>query len=191
MTFSRLSLPAAITLAVLAFLPSAQAGESGKEGWLGSVGSFLLDGLGPARTMEDIRREEERARDVPLQPVGEPSAEAAKPQPVEAVKPVMAAPVVPDALPAPDLMPAAAPAVTVAPKPAPAPKPEVKAAAAVAPVPRPAVAPHPVAVRAEEPPAAALPANRIAATASLEQAIRLGGAGELYGGKAKVSSAAP
>lgn len=142
------------------------------------LGNFVLDGLGPARTMEDIQREEReaRARELQARRQAEEKAVAAEPAPPA---PVVVAPV---AEPAPRDAVKLAKVEPAKPLPA-----EVKSAALpVVPV---DVIPPPPKARPQLdakvlPAAPAVPADplksHIAATASVDQALRLGGPTQIY-----------
>lgn len=163
-------------------LASPAAAEEQHSDWLGAVGDFVSAGLGPARTLDDIRREEERAREAAMViPEAAPAPEVAPPPPAAEIDtappPVVAAPAAPvmprSAMPAPrpagkPVVPVAAPAPAPIPVPAPRPKPVVPVAVAV---PAPVPAPEP-------------PSSRIAATATVDQAIKLGGSVDNYGSSA-------
>ena len=175
------------TLLVALASPALAADEQGSSSWLGAVGDFVSAGLGPARTMDDIRREEEAAREAKAKaelkrdevaPLPKLAAPAAPPPPPPAVVPEhgpVPMPVV--AAPAPAPAPVVSKPLAEVKKPVPQPAP----AAAVVPVPapRPAV---PVAVRAAPvaPPPPEPLTSRIAATATLDQAVKLGGSADLY-----------
>ena len=171
-------------LALVAMTVPAAAEEETNADWLGVVGDFVMAGLGPARTVEDIRRQEERAREAYLRDLSERenAAEAsATPSRDEAeieVKGVaedeadtdadVAVAPVPDIssdVPAPVIVPvtAVAGSVPVAPE------------AVARPLSKPVV---PVAVRVVPPPEPLV--SRIAATATVDQAIRLGGSSDTY-----------
>lgn len=172
-------------LAMVALTSPARAEEQGPD-WLGAVGDFVRAGLGPARTIDDIRREEERAREAR-------EAAAAKSETAPAVNAVVhPAPSVPAPTPSPSVEVEAAPTpVFAAPAPsrnAPEARPAKPAIAVAAPAPAPVPLPVPVArpkpvvahVPAPQPPAEPL-SSRIAATATLDQAIKLGGSADTYG----------
>lgn len=149
----------ALSVPAYAQEPPPKPGSSLLQG----LGDFLRDGLSAPRTAADLAREEEKARQAaisPQPPVPEPASEA--PPAPDAPPPVVEAPPPP-----------------VPPTPAPAQAPVIEPAATpMAPPPaRPAT---PIVV--PQPPAAEpiAPAERIAGTATLEQAIRLGGPIELY-----------
>ncbi|MCA1908403.1 MAG: hypothetical protein LDL39_08585, partial [Magnetospirillum sp.] len=143
------------------------------------LGNFVLDGLGPARTMEDIQREEREARARELQSrreteekavVAEPAppapvaaaAPVATQQPQDAVKLARVEPAKP--LPA-EVKPAAVPVVPVdIIPPPPKARPQLDAKALPA---GPAVPAEPL-------------KSHIAATASVDQALRLGGPMQIY-----------
>ncbi|MGE5476071.1 MAG: hypothetical protein ACM3Q1_05415 [Bacteroidales bacterium] len=184
-----------IVLALLATvaLTAPAAAEEQDGDWLGAVGDFVRAGLGPARTIDDIRREEERAREAREAAAAKAeAAAAAKAEPAPAVKVVShpaPAPVVP-AAPEPEAFaPVVAapvvPAAPVAPRPQPKPAATAAAAPAPAPVPVPVARPKPVvpvAARVPTPPPPPEPlGSRIAATATVDQAIKLGGSADTYG----------
>lgn len=161
-------------LLALAVAAPAYAEESGSD-WLGSVSDFVRSGLGPPRTIEDIRREEQRRVTEGLKPA----------------EPTQVAPV-PVAVPAAEPEPEAAAPVIAAPDPVPEIKPEPKKAEVTArpvvpvpPIPVPEAKPKPV-VRVPVPPLPPEPlTSRIAATATLDQAVKLGGSAEIYGARTK------
>lgn len=184
----------AAALLALAAPPPAAAGEP-VPAWLSAVGDFVRDGLAPPRTVEDLQREEReqgyrQSQPKPLTP--EPVRLAA---PVAVPEPAAPAPVVESVVaPPPPGDPAAieprkaVPAVTPAP------------VAALAPAPRPVVAPAEVKPRPSAPvarvvqvppPPEPLTGSRIAATATLDQAIKLGGPAGLYGQRVKKPQAVP
>lgn len=203
-------------LALVALTTPAAAEEQGSD-WLGSVGDFVRAGLGPARTIEDIRRDEERAREAALQ--GEPAKAEPKVAHVAPVEPPPVSPVpgtpvavtsVAPPVPVPQAAPVAKPAAVrppmtpeARPQARPEPRPQVQskanvtpvsvpAAVATAPVPVPLPearpkAPAPVAARPTEQSAPELPASRIAATATVDQAIKLGGSSDTYSQRFGVS----
>lgn len=179
-------------LALVAMTVPAAAEEETNADWLGVVGDFVMAGLGPARTVEDIRRQEERAREAYLRDLSErenATEASAAPSRDEAeieVKGVAEDEADTDAdvavAPVPDIssdVPAPVTAVVpVAPEAVARPlsKPVQQA---VAPAPEAAVKPVvPVAVRVV-PPSESL-VSRIAATATVDQAIRLGGSADTY-----------
>jgi len=180
--------PALVALLVAAGTPAAA--EDKGSSWLGAVGDFVRDGLSPPRTADDIAREEEAARQAKARA---PEPAAPKPEPAA---PKLALPTPPPPAPVVEPQPApvlAEPAPVPAPAPAPAPvtkplaevkKPAPAPAAVTVPAARPAV---PVAVRhAPVPPPPPEPlTSRIAATATLDQAVKLGGPAELYTAKVK------
>ena len=197
--------PLLLALALLLPASSAMAGDEG--GFLHSLGQFVLDGLGPPRTMEDIQREERQAAAARLAAEADSrraeEAGSAAPSPVmvavAAQKPesdAVAAPVQVarvDAVVFPPEVSAgtesaspalssetavAAPPPTTADRADPSEEPRV---VAVPPPPR----PRPVAVETRVAQVApVLPAeplkSTIAATATVDQAVRLGGASGLY-----------
>ncbi|MBX9634433.1 MAG: hypothetical protein K2X44_05565 [Magnetospirillum sp.] len=177
-------------VALMATVGTPAAAEEQGSNWLGAVGSFVLNGLGPARTLEDIQREEQRARETPKPaapklaapvPVAEP--EVARPVTPPA-DPVLAAPVqvapVPEVKPAPEPKKAevkrveAKPVASAMPVPEakPMPVPEAKPKQAIARTPIPQPPPEPL-------------TSRIAATATLDQAVKLGGSADIYSGRIK------
>lgn len=185
-------------LAMVALTSPARAEEQGSD-WLGAVGDFVRAGLGPARTIDDIRREEERAREAheaaAAKSEAAPAVNAvAHPAPVapapageaEAVAaPVFAAPAPAPVRNVPEVRPVTKPAAAAIPVPAPVARPAMAATApapAPVPLPVPVARPKPVAahVPAPQPPAEPL-TSRIAATATLDQAIKLGGSTDTYG----------
>lgn len=194
-------------LALVALTTPAAAEENGPD-WLSAVGDFVQAGLGPARTMEDIRREEERARqevlrdaarqerpavdeaeiEVKVRPDdgdddGDTAADTAQPA-TETPAAETSAAVVPPAVAAPVAKAAAGsrPAAAVPAEQArPSAKPERVATAVPLPVPVPQA--RPVTARVSVPPPAAAPEpllSRIAATATVDQAIHLGGSEDTY-----------
>lgn len=159
--------------------------------WLKSLGTFVRDGVTPPRTAAELAREEEERRQkaireaeahkpVLVQPVP-PPAEAQPPQPE--VPPPAAVEVTPAAKPAKP-QPAVAAPVTPTPTPAPAP---VASEAGPGPLPLPMPKARPkMVVPVIQPPPAPVPATeRIAGTATLDQAIKLGGPADLYGQRIK------
>lgn len=170
----RISRAALIALPLALLAPAAQASENEPD-LFRSLGKFVLDGLGPARTMEDIQREERQVAHAKAQ-AEKALDEAKKAEPV-AVSAVQPAPVPPAAEPEP--VPVAiirAPAKTV----------KVEPAKMVVPEPKVAIIPPPPRarpvemVRAVAPPPEPLKSH-IAATATVDQAIKLGGPSGLYG----------
>lgn len=170
--------------ALLAFAVAAPAyAEEPGSDWLGSVTDFVRSGLGPARTLEDIRREEQQRVTEGLK-----------------LEPKLVAPV-PAAIPAPVAAPEVPEAVIAAPVPAPEIKPEPKKAevkvkpvvpvavpvvAPLPPIPVPEAKPKQVVVRVPVPPLPPEPlSSRIAATATVDQAVKLGGSAETYGVRTK------
>ncbi|MBC7952941.1 MAG: hypothetical protein H7Z12_14125, partial [Rhodospirillaceae bacterium] len=172
-----------VALLALAAAAPACAEESGSD-WLGSVTDFVRDGLGPPRTVEDIRREEQQRVSEGLKaPEPEPKLvapmPAAIPMPAPEVEPEVVAPVV--AAPAPEIKPEPKKAEVKV-------KPVVVPVAAPAPVmPVPEAKPKPVIVRVPVPLLPPEPlTSRIAATATLDQAVKLGGSAEIYGARIKI-----
>jgi hypothetical protein len=155
--------PALMALMVAVASPAAAEDSN----WLGSFGDFVSNGLGPARTLEEINSDEARppARVEPAAPkLVMPVAPAAEPVVEPEAAPVVAAPA--PILPAPVVKavekakPAAVPVAL--PLPEPKPKPVVPVRLPVPPPP-----PEPL-------------TSRIAATATADQAIKLGGSAVLY-----------
>lgn len=191
----------AAALLVLAVPLPAAAGES-VPAWLSAVGDFVRDGLAPPRTVEDLQREEREQAYRQSQPKP-PDAKAPEPQPVRMAAPAAAPEPIPAFPPAPIATPmVAAPAVAAPPPEAVPPAPAVTPAPAPAPAPapRPVVAPAEIKPRPVVPVARVLPTppppepltgSRIAATATLDQAIKLGGPAGLYGRRVKKPQAAP
>lgn len=175
----RISRAALIALPLALLAPPALASETETD-LFQSLGKFVLDGLGPARTMEDVQREERQAAQAKAQ--AEKMREEAKAEPVSvtAVEPVARQP---------------QPEVEVTPAPvvhhAPAKLVKVEPAKVVVPEPKPAAIPSPPRARPVEvvraaPPVVNLPPpeplkSHIAATATVDQAIKLGGPSGLYG----------
>lgn len=165
-------------VAVLAATPArAQEIQPGSEAdFLSVLGDFILDGLSPPRTAADLAREEEKARAASLKADDAPAAVAPPlPAPVAIEPPpeqkTIAAPTSPP-VSSPSSPPAAEPAALPAVTP-PVPEAPPPVVAAPAPRPQPIVVPRPA---AEPIPAA----DRIAGTATLEQAVKLGGPMDLY-----------
>jgi hypothetical protein len=207
---ARLVLTAAAVAFTLAGFPAAASEPA--PAWLSAIGDFVRDGLEPPRTAEDLFREESRGLAKPAPASKTTPVAVAAPRPVEPVQPTpepaaIAAPQQPGAIAAPQPGAIAAPQAVGSPAPAvvvetSAPVRKAAAAAAaprlvVAPAaPRPVVAPaelqpRPV-IRAAtrnmpvpQPAAEPLTGNRIAATATLDQAIRLGGPAGLYAQRVK------
>lgn len=196
-TMRRALTAAALVLTVTASLAAPAAAEEATPQWLSTLGAFVRDGLAPPRTAEDVLREEAAPKPAPKPvPVAAP-APAPAPEPVRVAQPQPAPPPAPPAAIEPPSPPAAAPVVNAAPAPAP-PKPETAFKKTEPPQPSPrAVAPAelkprpvvPVAVRPAAPPAPPPPepltGSRIAATATLDQAMRLGGPASLYAQRVK------
>lgn len=189
---------AALGVGVAVTAPAAAAEPTPP--WLSAIGEFVRDGLAPPRTAEDLFREEKAV--APPKPPTPPPVPVAAPPPAPA--------------PVPAAIPAAAsvfaPEPAEAPEPAKAasspPKAEAKVEAAVKkpdhsvqPGLRAVVAPAeikarpvlPVAVRPipAPPPPEPLTGSRIAATATLDQALKLGGAATLYGQRVSKPRATP
>lgn len=179
-------------LALMTAMANPAAAEEQGFNWLGAVGDFVLDGLGPPRTLDDIRREEQRARDS-SKPAALPDVAVPEPVPAAVAEPVM---------PPPEVPVLAAPAQIVPQfeeKPVPEPKkPEAKRAAEAKPVapavpvseakpmPVPEARPKAVVARVPTPPPPPEPlTSRIAATATLDQAVKLGGSADIYTRPAK------
>jgi hypothetical protein len=180
----RISHAALIALPLALLAPAAQASENEPD-LFRSLGKFVLDGLGPARTMEDVQREERQVAHAKAQ-AEKDRDEARKAEPVSvsvsvsAVQPAQAQPAA-----EPELVPVAvvrAPAKLV----------KVEPAKMVVPEPKVAIIPPPPRarpvemVRAAAPPVVNLPPpeplkSHIAATATVDQAIKLGGPAGLYG----------
>lgn len=178
-----------VPLALLALPARASESESGnaQPDLFRALGDFVIGGLGPARTMEDIQREEREARAKALaasrKADGEVSEETAPTQAPAAQS--VAAPML-----APSVPPAAVKMAKVEPTksvPAEA-KPAEPVTPVVAHVPADIIPPPPKArpqVEARALPAApAIPAeplkSHIAATASVDQALKLGGPAQIY-----------
>jgi hypothetical protein len=182
-----------ILAACLAWTIPARAEEESAADLLQIIGTFVKDGLTPARTAEDVMREEQHRLQAKKE--SQPKPDEAPASPVAAAAPApMPAPAVPQAAPQPaesapargDVPAAKAPQpaakavaqqqqprgpILAAPPPRPAPPPEAR--------PKPAAAPH------AAPPAPEPSGSRIAATATLDQAMRLGGAASLYAQRIK------
>ncbi|MBC7954112.1 MAG: hypothetical protein H7Z12_20125, partial [Rhodospirillaceae bacterium] len=101
----RIHIRLGVALLALAAAAPAYAEDSGSD-WLGSVTDFVRDGLGPPRTVEDIRREEQQRVPEGLK-APEPKLVApmpvALPMPAPEVEPEVVAPVV--ATPVPEIKP--------------------------------------------------------------------------------------
>lgn len=184
-----------VPLALLTLPAAAEsASDNAQPDLFRALGDFVMGGLGPARTMEEIQREEGEARAKALAAKRKAEAEASDEgaAPVEALAPQAVAAPAPQAVAA---KPAPAPSAPVKmakvepAKPVPA---EAKPAEYVAPVavhvPVDIIPPPPKARPQFEakalPVAPALPAeplkSRIAATASVDQALKLGGPTQIY-----------
>lgn len=174
--------------ALLAFAVAtpAYAEDSGSD-WLGSVTDFVRSGLGPPRTLEDIRREEQRRVHEGLTPA-EPKVAVPVPVPVPAPVPVAVPVPAPVAEPQAVEPVLAAPAPEIKPEPKKAEvKPVVPVAQPVPPMPVPEAKPKPVVVRAPAPLPPPEPlTSRIAATATVDQAVKLGGSAEIYSTRIKI-----
>ena len=175
----RISRAALIALPLALLAPSAQASENEPD-LFGALGKFVLDGLGPARTMDDLQREERQAAaKVQAEKARDEAAAKAEPVSVSVVQPAQALPAAePEHVPAPVVH---APVKPV----------KVEQAKMVVPEPKAAIVPPPPRARPVEvvrvaPPVVNLPPpeplkSHIAATATVDQAIRLGGPAGLYG----------
>jgi len=177
----RISRAALIALPLALLAPPALASENEPD-LFRSLGKFVLDGLGPARTMEDVQREERQAAAAKAQAEkaqDEAAAAKAEPVSVSAVQPAQPLPAAePEYVPTPVVH---APAKPV----------KVEQAKMVVPEPRAVIVPPPPRARPVEvvraaPPVVNLPPpeplkSHIAATATVDQAIRLGGPAGLYG----------
>lgn len=181
----RISRAALIALPLALLAPPALASENEPD-LFRSLGKFVLDGLGPARTMEDVQREERQAAAAKAQAEKARDEAAAKAEllSVSAVQPAQA-------LPAAEPEHVAAPVVHAPAPIAPVKPVKVEQAKMVVPEPRAAIVPPPPRARPVElvraaPPVVNLPPpeplkSHIAATATVDQAIRLGGPAGLYG----------
>lgn len=180
-----------IALPLFALNGGVSAAESQSDLILRSLGEFVLNGLGPARTMEDIMREEreaaararavEAAREQAEERRAEPAAVAtttppagaasaqpqpqAQLQPVPAAEPVRLAKIEPSKVEPAKVFSVAPSQPDIIPPP-PRARPQVDAKAAPALIALPP--PEPL-------------KSHIAATATVDQAIRLGGPSGLYG----------
>lgn len=154
--------------------------------WLSAFGEFVRDGLAPPRLAEDVLREERQQKEQPPAPV---HVAAPQPVPQPAPLPVPAAAITPEpvAVPAPPVPPKAPAAMVKKAVPSVQPSPRaVVVPAEIKPRPVVPVAVQPVAVQPVPlAPLEPLTGSRIAATASLDQAIKLGGAATLYGPRVK------
>lgn len=139
--------------------------------WIKSLGSFMRGGLAPPRTVADLAREEEERQ------MKDAAPPVPTPTPVMEAKPAPAPPP-PVVEPAPPPPPQPVPTATEAPRPAPA-APAATTIPATLPVPKPR--PQMVVPVIQPPPAPVAAIDRIAGTASLDQALKLGGSKELYG----------
>lgn len=184
----------ALIAAALVFTATAPAAATEPTPrWLSAVGDFVRDGLAPPRTAEDLLREGRSA--APAAPAQTPAVEAppaperlAAPVPVPSIPAPVAAPE-PVAAPAPP--PAPAKPDLAGKKPEPSVQPSPRAVATPAEIkPRP-VAPAAVRPVQAPPPPEPLTGSRIAATATLDQAIKLGGPVGLYGQRVKKPPTAP
>lgn len=176
-----------VPLALLALPARASDAESGaaQPDLFRALGDFVLGGLGPARTMEDIQREEREARARALEAQRKPEATAVE-QPVaktdaEPTQAPSAPPVAPAAVKVAKVEPAKVlPAET---KPAAVPVAVVPVALPVDVIPPPPRA-RPQLDGKALPAAPTVPAeplkSHIAATASVEQALKLGGPTQIY-----------
>lgn len=176
----RIHIRLGVALLALAVATPAFAEESGSD-WLGSVTDFVRDGLGPPRTVEDMRREEQQRVSEGLT-APEPKLVApmpvALPMPAPEVEPEVVAPVV--AAPMPEIKPEPKKAEVKA-------KPVVPVAAALPVMPVPEAKPKQVVIRVPVPPLPPEPlTSRIAATATLDQAVKLGGSAEIYSPRVKI-----
>mgnify|MGYP001809686578 CR=1 FL=1 len=163
----------------------SDSGSSVGSGILQSLGEFVLNGLGPPRTMEDILRDERAAAARAGKEVEAVRPEAGKlatlPSPVPAADPLSADVSVPPPATKPGKVNLAKiEAATMDAGRIDPPKPEPKSVAEIIPPPP---RPRPVsAIRGATAPA--LPSeplkSPIAATATVDQAMRLGGRSDLY-----------
>lgn len=167
-----LGLPICLPLPALAEEPG-----SGLSLWLGTVGEFIQSGIEPPRTVEDLLRQEEEER------VARRAAALPPPPLPEAVPPLDPLPDMdpgmgPEPGPEPEFEPAALPQPTPRPQMA-APQPII---APSSPLPRPQTSSQSApAVLPSFPPALPIsPAERIAGTATIDQALKLGGPADLY-----------
>lgn len=207
-----------LTAAALAFTlagaPGAGAGEP-TPAWLSAIGDFIRDGVEPPRTVDDLMRAEEARRVAKPAPAPQPApvpVAITAPPPAKPDQPNLFAPAPVEIPELPKAVEAPPPVAVVAPRPAAtmAPRPAAVAprpAATVAPRPA-AVAPRPAVTPAElkprpvertasrtmpvpQPAAEPLTGSRIAATATLDQAMRLGGPAGLYAQRIKRPQIAP
>lgn len=174
----RTLLSAAVAALVLSGPAAAQEIQPAEgPDFLKILGDFVRDGLAPPRTAADLAREEEKARQAAVEAERAPKPPAPPETPGTPPAPPAIAVPAPPPPPPPPAEPVAAPAAVAAPAPPPPPAPaaEPVAAPVAAPAPRPKaiVVPRPAA----EPISAS---DRIAGTATLDQAIKLGGPLELY-----------
>lgn len=175
-----------LTLAT-ALAPAAKAEEPGTvmPTWLKAVGEFIQSEIEPPRLAEDLLREEEEKRLAHTrrsEPTDEEPDPAPEPAPEFFPEPAAYTPPEPDWEASPLPAATAAPAnLLLGPHPQPAVEvsPPAKPQPAAAQQPKPASAASPTlpAFPAAEPIA---PADRIAGTATLNQALKLGGPAELY-----------
>lgn len=173
----RISCAALIALPLALLAPSVQASEDDPD-LFGALGKFVLDGLGPARTMEDVQREERQAAAAKAQAEKARDEAAAKAEPVSVS---VVQPAAPPPEPEPEYVSAPVVHAPVKVEPARVAVPEVKAAI-IPPPPR----ARPAEVVRAAPPVVNLPPpeplkSHIAATATVDQAIKLGGPSGLYG----------
>ena len=194
-------LPLSLALLTGLSTPALAADDSAAQ-VLRIIGDFVLDGLGPAKTADDIMREEREraARKLEEARRAEAAQEArTEPQPTpiddQTVKPPVQAAVPPDPVGSPPREKAAEPAIPTVQPPAPPPPKPVAVASVVSNPPPPAVKaepvsptarpafvkapPKPIVLPPEKPPE--ILSSRIAATATVTQALRLGGRPSLYG----------
>lgn len=174
----RISRAALIALPLALLAPSARASENGPD-LFGALGKFVLDGLGPARTMEDLLREERQAAAAKAQAEKAREGAPVEPVSVSAVQP---------AAPLPSVEPEQVPAPVAH---APVKSAKLEPVKMVVPEPKAAIIPPPPRARPAEvarvaPPMVTLPPpeplkSHIAATATVDQAIKLGGPSGLYG----------
>lgn len=167
------------SLALLAG-PAAASDSDSEPDLFGVLSTFVLNGLGPARTMEDIQREERQAA------VAARAAAAAEEAAQKAASSSLSDAAAQEpmaAMPAPEALPESVPPVKVA---------KVEPAKVIPSQPKIDVIPPPPQARPRSesakiaPPAVTLPPpeplkSHIAATATVDQAIRLGGPSGLYG----------
>lgn len=190
----------ALIAAALVFTATAPAAATEPTPrWLSAVGDFVRAGLAPPRTAEDVLRESNLAVPSSAAPAQTPAVHLPAPAaPTSSGAERLAAPMpapVPLAAPEPVAVPAPPPAPAkpdlAVKKPEPSVQPGPRAVATPAEIrPRPVV---PAAVRPVQapPPPEPLTGSRIAATATLDQAIKLGGPVGLYGQRVKKPPTAP